>query len=190
MNLWESIYTYFMQNNVQGAITFLEEYLSNQDPERFSCLLEEQFVNSPISILTGINRFIRANEDKFAVKAIYLEMNEFDINYDRWYFDLFAYSTYSPKLEDTEWICNWQSDRWANIELNGMNKSREAFAWYHQQRIWETQPELASIYDASMLLIMEKFAGFIGNCMQDGLLYKPVPVLVSAHGFETIAKYD
>jgi hypothetical protein len=39
-------------------------------------------------------------------------MNGFDIKYDRWYFDLFAYSSYSPNVDDTEWLCDWHSDNW------------------------------------------------------------------------------
>jgi hypothetical protein len=42
------------------------------------------------------NRFISSSERGFPVKAVYLEMNGFDLNYDRWYFDYFAYDFNSP----------------------------------------------------------------------------------------------
>ena len=43
-------------------------------------------------------------KNRFDVRAVYLEMNRFDINYDRWYFDLFAYTEYSADPEDLDWL--------------------------------------------------------------------------------------
>ena len=91
------------------------------------------------------------NNTKFDVKAVYLEMNGFDINYDRWYCDFFAYSCYEPDVEKTDWLCEWQSGDWPQYELLGLESAQEAFAWYHGQRIWKSQPEFLPVYEASML---------------------------------------
>jgi len=190
MSHWQAVYDHFKNNNVAGAISQLEEFISTHDAQKFACVVGASFLNPSSSVLAELNRFVEANEKQFDVKAVYVEMNGFDINYDRWYFDLFAYSSYSPNGDDTEWLCEWQSDHWPEIELTGMASAQEAFAWYHEQCIWKSQPDLKPIYEAAMLLIMAKFAGFVGSVLKAGHFTKPIPILATAHGFESVARYE
>jgi hypothetical protein len=186
---WEAVHEYLKDNKVSDAISQLEEFISTHNAQKFACVVGASFLNSPISVLAEINRFIEANEKQFDVKAVYAEMNGFDINYDRWFFDLFAYSNYSPNFDDAEWLCDWQSAHWPEIELTGMASVQEAFAWYHEQRIWKSQPEFKPIYEAAMLLVMVKFTSFIGTALGAGSLAKPIPILATAHEFESIVHY-
>lgn len=168
----------------------LEEYLSTQDTQKFSSLMGAQFTTPRADVLTELNRFIDACSSQFDVQAVYVEMNGFDINYDCWYFDLFAYSTYSDDFDDTEWLCDWQSGPWAETELQGMESGQSAFSWYHEEQIWESRPDLKAVYDASMLLVMAKFCAFIGEVLASGTLCKNIPVLVTAHGFDSVARFE
>ncbi|KQT35996.1 MULTISPECIES: hypothetical protein [unclassified Methylophilus] len=190
MSHWQAVYENFKNNNVARAISQLEEFISSHDAQKFACVVGASFLNHPSSVLAELNRFIEANEKQFDVKSVYFEMNGFDINYDRWYFDLFAYSSYSPNFDDTDWLCEWQSAPWPQFELTGMAAAQEAFAWYHEKRIWKSQPDFKPIYEAAMLLIMAKFAGYIGSALRAGHLAKSIPILVTAHGFESIARYE
>jgi hypothetical protein len=190
MSLWLSVHEHIKNKNIAGAISLLEDFISSHDAQRFSCLLGASFSNPTTFVQDEINRFIESNEKRFDVKAIYLEMNGFDINYDRWYFDVFAYSTYAPNFDDTAWLCEWQSNSWPEIRLCGMDSAQEAFAWYHEQHIWDSQPELNPVYEAAMLLVMTKFAAFVGSVLKAGHLVKPIPVLATAHGFESVARYE
>lgn len=189
MSLWQSVHDSFKQQNISGAVALLEEFVETHYAERFACLPGTRFANLQTEVLSEINRFIDANQSSFNVEAIYIEMNGFDINYDRWYFDFFAYSSYSPDSNDIEWLCDWQSADWPEVELVGTKAAQEAFAWYHEEKIWKSQPNLKPVYEASMLLIMAKFSAFIGSALSSGKLTKSIPVLVTAHGFESVARY-
>jgi hypothetical protein len=189
MSLWQSVHDSFEKKNISGAVVLLERFVETHSADRFSCLPSMHFENPQDEVLGEINRFIEANQSNFNVEAIYIEMNGFDINYDRWYFDLFAYSSYAPDFNDIGWLCDWQSADWPEVELTGTKAAQEAFAWYHDEKIWEAQPDLKQVYDASMLLVMAKFAEFIGSALDSGKLLKPIPVLVTAHGFESVARY-
>jgi hypothetical protein len=190
MPLWLSVHECFKSNNVDGAIALLESFILSHDSDKFSCLIGASFRSPNVSVIKELNRFIEANGKQFDVKAIYLEMNGFDINYDRWYFDLFAYSNYSPDFDEIEWLCEWQSSPWPEIELSGMTSAQQAFAWYHEQRIWKSRPEFKPIYEAAMLLVMAKFVAFVGSILMANSLVKSIPVLVTAHGFESVARYE
>ncbi|QDQ25503.1 hypothetical protein FNU76_03555 [Chitinimonas arctica] len=190
MVLWQAVHNHFRNSNIANAILELEAFLSSRDAQKFSCLIGASFSNPSSSVVDEINRFIHANETQFEVKAVYLEMNGFDINYDRWYFDLFAYSSYLPEFDETEWLCEWQSPHWPEVELFGMDAAREAFAWYHEQRIWKFQPDFEPVYEAAMLLVMAKFADFVGLALKETNLAKRIPVLATAHDFESVARFE
>lgn len=190
MSLWQSVHDHFRSNDVAGAVLLLEKFIAAHNSQKFACLPGASFSNAPVAVLNEVNGFIEKSQESFDVKAVYLEMNGFDINYGRWYFDLFAYANYSPSFDETEWLCEWQSSPWPEVELAGMRPAKEAFAWYHEQRIWKSQPDFKPIYEAAMLLVMAKFAAFVGSIVKAGPLAKPVPVLATAHGFESVARYE
>jgi hypothetical protein len=188
-SLWHDVHSRFARNDVPSAVELLEQFLRGQESQRFSCLSGLSFSNSGAEILSEINAFVGANSAQFDVKAVYLEMNGFDLNYDRWYCDFFAYAEYELDVDETDWLCEWQSGDWPQYELLGLEPAQEAFAWYHGDRIWESQPELLPVYEASMLLVMAKFAALIGSSLKCGKLIRPIPVLATAHDFESIARY-
>lgn len=190
MSHWQSVDQCFRRGDIAGAAIMLESFISGSAAQEFASLVGASFSNPPAAVLDELNRFIATSQRSFAVKAVYLEMNGFDLNYDRWYFDLFAYSTYSSNVEDLEWLCDWQSDRWPAIELSGMEAAQGAFAWYQGERIWKSQPGFKPIYEAGMLLVMVKFAEFVGSVLQSGRLFKSIPVLATAHEFESVARYE
>jgi hypothetical protein len=189
MNLWQITDDYIRSNDVHGAISTLEKFLASHDAHHFSSLIDAQFMNPRADILGQLSSFIEMCERDFKVEALYVEMNGFDINYDRWYFDLFAYSTYTRDFDQTEWLCDWQSERTDAIQLDGMELGQKAFAWYHKKRIWKSHPALKPIYDASMLLVMSKFCLFVGEVIAAGALSKRIPVLATAHGFDSVARF-
>ena len=169
------------RDDIAGAVSLLEDFLIENEAQRFSVLVGSEFSNRSVEIVAELDRFVEATERAFTVEAIYLEMNGFDINYDRWYFDLFAYSSYKADPDDLEWLCYWESRPWPEIALTGMGPCQEAFRWYHENQIWDVQREFKPIYDAAMLLTMAKFAALIGESLSTQPLVKPVPVLARLH---------
>src|SRR6266496_3868421 len=105
--LWEYVDRKLTESDVSGAIDGLERLLAAEKGERFKGLLGTSFSNSPTDILAEINDFVEACVEQFDIKAVYLEMNGFDINPDRWYFDSFGYGTYGCDPKNLEWLCNW-----------------------------------------------------------------------------------
>lgn len=125
--LWNMIDKKFRHSDIRGAVSSLEKKLSKEPTDSFKGLIGKEFSNSPLSILTEINKFIRAWDRSFDIKAVYLEMNGFDINYDRWYFDLFGYDRYEENPMDLEWLCKWQSEDWKQIRLIGLESIQKEF---------------------------------------------------------------
>ena len=154
IRLWKAVDRRFRESDIAGAVTFLEKRLAAERVARFKGLLGNNFTNTPASILSAINKFVDACSEQFAVRAIYLEMNGFDINPDRWYFDSFAYIKYDPK--DVEWLCEWQSPDWPKVTLKGLEPVQADFDWYHAKEVWK-EKKYERAYEVSVLLVMVKF---------------------------------
>jgi hypothetical protein len=151
--------------------------------------VQKHFTNSPERILSDINRFIGACSKKFAIKAVYLEMNGFDINPDRWYFDSFGYAKYGSDPQNSEWLCYWQSANWPQITLNGLEAVQADFEWYHAKEIWHDK-KFERAYELAVLLVMCKFVSLIESALGSGARKKPIPVLASAHDMFIVGRFE
>ena len=189
MNIWIEVDKLISESKYDDAINFLEAQIRNSEVREFQPLIGLNISDDQNEVLSKINEFISHNQKEFDVKSIYLEMNGFDINYDRWYFDYFAYDTYSEDLEDPDWLCEWKSGDWPVTTIHGLEAAQKVFKWYHKNQIWETRPEIEGPYEAAMLLIMSKFIQFINSVVTSGQLSKPVIVFATAHDFETIGMF-
>jgi hypothetical protein len=187
--LWKAVARRFDKSDIRGAIQFLEERLAKEKVGRFKGLLGKGFSNSPRSILLGINKFIDACSKKFTAQAVYLEMNGFDINPDRWYFDSFGYAKYGADPGDLEWLCEWQSPEWPQVTLKGLESVQADFAWYHANDAWNDK-KFERAYDLAVLLVMCKYVSLIESALAAGPRSKPVPVLATAHDFDVLGRFE
>jgi hypothetical protein len=189
MRLWKAVDQRFRKSDINGAINYLEELLAKEKIPRFKGLLGNPFTNTPKSILTAINKFIDGCAKKFAIKAVYLEMNGFDINPDRWYFDAFGYTTYGADPEDLEWLSDWDSPDCPQVTLKGLEAVQADFEWYHAKQIWKDK-KFEQSYELAVLLVMCKYVSLIQSALASGPRSKPVPVLATAHDFDILGRFE
>ena len=188
VDLWQTVDTYLRSNNVDGAAADLESRLRATATDRFVSLADSHFTNSPRDVLSHINKFITACQSTFDVRAVYLEMNGFDINYDRWYFDSFAYTEYSDEPDDLDWLCDWTSPDWDQVTLTGLEETQGDFRWYMENKIYEkkTHDEEKEI---ATLLVMVRFVQLIRSTLDVGPLQCLVPLLATAHDFDMFGRF-
>ncbi|MBN1910992.1 MAG: hypothetical protein JW818_14700 [Pirellulales bacterium] len=187
VELWQTVDTYLRANDVDGAATYLESRLRDAT-DRFSSLADMQFTNLPHDVLAHINGFLTACQDEFDVRAVYLEMNGFDINYDRWYFDSFAYTKYSDDPDDLDWLCDWSSPNWVQLTLNGLEQTQEDFRWFMENKIFENKTHDEE-KEYATLLVMVRFVQLIRSSLDAGALQCSVPLLATAHDFDVLGRF-
>jgi len=150
-----------------------------------------QFQQRSQDVANEIGRFIHECEKGFSVGAVYLEMNGFDINPDKWYFDFFGYRNYPEDPEDLDWLSNWDSlGEWPNMTLTGLESVQSDFAWYTGR---ETQgykdQDAEEAAEFAELLVMCKFSGLIEEAVKTGLIKKHVPIFATAHDFDIVPRF-
>ncbi len=188
--LWQSVDSYIRSGNLDDGINLLETGLQNCVSSRFKTLIGSKFSNNPDEVANELSNFINSCQKKFDVKAIYLEMNGFDINPDKWYFDYFGYKEYNEDPDDLDWLTDWDSDDWPEMTLSGLEKAQEDFGWYSghlTQGYKDKDAKVAAEY--ATLLVMCKFAELIRNARSTGLITKKIPILATAHDFDIIPRF-
>ncbi|MBN1510981.1 MAG: hypothetical protein JXB13_03120 [Phycisphaerae bacterium] len=175
------------KGEMETAIRELEAALAAKQVGHFKCLIGARFTNSARKILTTVNDFIVRCDKKFDLRALYLEMNGFAINYDEWFFDLFAYSKFAEDPEDIEWLCDWElaSDQFT---LRGMKAVQREFQLYYESDMrWDRRCRAAK--EIAMHLVLAQYLRLIQKALAVGRLAKPIPVLATAHDFDIIARF-
>lgn len=188
--IWQTVDHLFRDNAINSAVAMLERRLADQQCNRLETLIGHEFSNTPVSVLVFINEFIAKCANQFDVKAVYLEMNGFDINYDRWYFDSFAYDQYGRDPDDLEWLCDWQSPTWTELTLTGLENVQADFEWYHKSWIYKKDRSYEPAYELATLLVMAKFVVLIQKALGSGPLSMQIPVLATAHDFDIVGRFE
>jgi hypothetical protein len=116
-------------------------------------------------------------------------MNGFDINYDRWYFDAFGFTSYGTDPDDLDWLSDWQSGDWPEFTLRGLEEVQKDFKWYHE-KAGSRGKQFEKACELAILLVMSKFVSLIQSAISSGKLTKRVPVLATAHDFDVIGRFE
>lgn len=187
--LWATVDDFVAKSSVLQAIDFLESRLSETKSDRFQSVIRCGFANSPESVLAAINSYIAECSQRFDVQAIYLEMNGFDINPDRWYFELFGYTEYGSDPQNIEWLCNWQKPHGDSVTLTGLESVQADFEWYMATEAYEDEA-YEKVEVIAVFLVMCKFVSLIQSALSSGPLVKPIPILAAAHDFDIVGRFE
>jgi len=170
------------------AIAHLEEGLQATPSSRFATLLGTAFSNDAADVAAHIDGFLVECERTFEVRAIYLEMNGFDINPDRWFFDYFAFDRYVQDEDNLEWLCEFNITSWPQTTLFGMESVQRDFDWYSNHRGHE-DPNAKAAASYAIPLVMCRFAKLISSAVAVARRPFRVPILATAHDFDVVARF-
>lgn len=147
----------------------------------FHIAIELSITNSPADIAAHFDGFFSQEAARFKIGAAYTEMNGFDINPERWFFDVFAYSDYGGHGE-YDWLADWQSDPYDDMTITGLERLQEVYASaaFRDQRFEDAG------YVAG-LLVVTRFQDLIRRATRhmQGLHF---PLLATAHDYDFISE--
>ncbi len=137
--------------------------------------------NDPSEAARHFDEFYRVESRRQVIHAVYTEMNGFDINPDRWYCDLLAY-TADGGLEDFDWLSNWHSEPFADYTITGLESLQAVYA----SKAFHDPANTDASY-LSTLLVVAKFQRFMQQAGERMSALR-VPLYVTAHDFDYIAR--
>jgi hypothetical protein len=137
--------------------------------------------NDPAEAARHFDDFYRAESERLAVRAAYTEMKGFDINPDRWYCDLFAY-TADGGLDDFDWLSDWQSEPAEDYTITGLEPLQAVYA----SKAFRDPANSDASY-LSSLVVVTKFQRFMQRAAERMLALR-VSLYVTAQDYDYIAR--
>lgn len=167
--------------NLSRCVDAIEAELAGLPQSPFHVALDLHFTNAPSAVAAHFDAFFCDNAPRFSLAAAYAEMNGFSINTDCWFFDVFAYDRYGGHA-DYEWLCAWQSARFPQMTLTGM----EALQGIYASSVFD-DPDFKDACYMTDLLVAARFQQLIHRAapLMTELRF---PLLSTAHDMDFIAE--
>ncbi len=157
------------------AENILSQRLASLASSPFQVALSLSITNRPEEIAVQFDDFFEHESDRFSVAAAYAEMNDFSINPEAWFFDLFAFARYGGPGNADHWLADWQSEPYAPILITGLEPLQEVYgsdAWHNSA--------FTDAADLAGLLVTVKFQDLIRRAGQQ-MQRLHFPLLATAH---------
>jgi hypothetical protein len=165
--------------DIERCERVIAERLAAMPRSPFHIALDLRITNSPSDIARHFDRFFNREAQRFTLAAGYTEMNGFDINTDRWYFDMFAYDNYGGH-DDYGWLADWNSESFNQMTITGLEPLQEVYdSPAFSERSFDDQCSIAG------LLVVVKFQDLIRRAapLMQQLQF---PLLSTAHDYDFI----
>lgn len=174
------------------AIDIAETALKKIPYTDFHLVNGQSLVHQTDSLTTWIDDFYKMVSKFMVVKALYFEMNEFDINTDAWYIDGFAFNEdRGLDLEDMEWLCDVSQETMTSEEfvLEGYEKLQDAF-----ENIEPDTDDLQNARDWCEQIIIARFMELMRavhfRAKEKNLEWANVPLYFTEHSYDFIIRSE
>jgi hypothetical protein len=168
-----------LSGDVAGCEQAVARQLKKLPHSPFHVVLDLSITNPPEEVAAHFDSFFDEEKGRFRIAAAYTEMNGFNINADRWFFDVFAFEQYGGH-DDYDWLSNWQSQNYPDMTITGLESLQEGYA---SDAFWSGK--FTDACDLTDLLVVIKFQDLIRRAaphMQE----LEFPLLATAHDFDFI----
>ena len=184
--------------NFGKAIKIAETELEKITITEFHKIIGKSFSNSIESLVKWIDNFHTEISKKIDIKAMYFEMNEFDINTETWYIDGISYKQDDGlDLDDMEWLSECKKDVMSNKEfvLNGYENLQKSFETIDEKKENdEWTNEMREARDWCEQIIISRYMEFIKKAhemaKQQKLSWGKIPLYFTEHAYDFIVKSD
>lgn len=165
------------------ACLYIGELMKGCKDKMFNELIAADFTNHPTQIHDSIVTFCYECNKAFELRAIYLEMNGFDINPKRWFFNFFGYNTIHQNDDTLDWLAYWQSPDYPSITLTGLEAIQNIYSEYQSKKLYKDKDKQLN-EELATLLVMAKFCKLIAKSVDDIKL--GIHIYATAHDFDII----
>jgi hypothetical protein len=169
--------------NPDEACNFIIKLMKDCEDKTFNSLITLDFTNSLVQIQNSISAFYSKCNKLFNVKAIYLEMNGFDINPNRWFFDFFGYDNLHQDGDSLDWLADWQSPDYPSVTLTGLESIQNLYSNYMSKKLYRDDNKKFD-EELATLLVMAKFCKLIAESTND--INLGIDIYTTAHDFDII----
>lgn len=164
--------------------------LKEQVSTDFNKLFGKKLLHQTNKLVDFFSDFYEDVNGNLNIKAIYVEMNDFTINCDLWFLDLFAYDKVGG-TDDTDWLADWEEGNSTinSFPLTGYEELQATYQAYIDKEKYKDSKIQAASNVAELLIVLrlqELVRAATEVAKNKNLLWATIPVFVSAHDYYDI----
>jgi hypothetical protein len=192
----KKINNYLEKLEFTKAIKFAEKQLKSIHTTDFHDILGKSLIPQAHNLTQWIDDFYKNTSNKIDIQAMYFEMNEFDINTEKWYIDGIAYEKDGGlALDDMDWLSKCGVDTMTStefilMEFEKLQNAFETIEAIEEDNEWTDEMEDARDWSEQLIIarFMELMRAAHLIAKQKGMAWATIPIYFTEHSYDFIVK--
>lgn len=185
----EQIQDLIREGHIEEAISQTEASLGQLPQTDFHEIIGKDLLHLEPSLSRMLSQFYETTtkEEELTVRAIYVEMNSFTTQYERWFLHLLAYD--SPHSRgNLDWLAEFTAESEKSITITGYEKLQEANQRYMQSEGYriDNLRQACELHEYLVVLRMQELVKHVVSANKESSAWASVPIFASAHDYEDL----
>jgi hypothetical protein len=185
----EQIQDLIQAGKIEEAIKKTEAKLSQLPASDFHQVIGKDLLHLQPALTSFLNYFYEEMKEKEAleIQALYVEMNSFTTQYQRWFLHLLAYESLHSR-DNLNWLTDFDGESEKNLTITGYEALQEANEKYMQSEGYRNDQlrEACELHEYLVILRVQELVKHTVTANKGKAAWADLPVFVSAHDYEDL----
>ncbi|WP_149696075.1 hypothetical protein [Chitinophaga sp. CF418] len=174
---------------IETAIRETETMLGQLSPSDFHYVIGKDLLHLKGPLTAYFNYFytVMTEDEELDIKALYLEMNSFTIQYDQWFLHLLAYESLVNR-GILDWLADFSGESPKTLTITGYEALQETNKKYMETEGYRND-QLRQACELQEYLVILRVQELVKQTINDNKGKAPwaeIPVFVGAHDYEDL----
>lgn len=174
---------------IEEAIRETEAKLSQLPPSDFQQVIGKDLLHLQPALTSFLNYFYEAMtvEEELDMKALYIEMNSFTSQYDRWFLHVLAYESLH-NLDNLDWLTDFSGESEKTLTITGYEALQKANEKYMQSEGYrdDNLKQACELHEFLVILRLQELVRHTKVANKGKHPWAALPMFVSAHDYEDL----
>ncbi|WP_440134832.1 hypothetical protein [Chitinophaga sancti] len=174
---------------IETAIHETETMLGQLPASGFQYIIGKDLLHLTGPLTAYFNYFytVMTEDEELEVKALYLEMNSFTIQYDQWFLHLLAYESLAHH-DNPDWLADFSGEAQKRLNITGFEALQETNKQYMQTEGYRDDQlrQACELQEYLIILRLQELALKTVRTNKGKAPWANIPVLVGAHDYEDL----
>ena len=185
----EQIQELIQAGKIAEAIRETEAKLSQLPASDFQQVIGKDLLHLQPALTQFLDYFYEAMtvEEELEIKAMYVEMNSFTTQYERWFLHALAYESI-PRLGDLSWLTDFSGESEKTFTITGYEALQKANEKYMKSEGYRDDQlrQACELHEYLVILRVQELVKHTLTANKGKAAWADVPVFVSAHDYEDL----
>lgn len=185
----ELIQDLILAGKIEEAIRETEAKLSQLPPSDFHQVIGKDLLHLQPALTSFLNYFYEdmTVKEELEIKAMYVEMNSFTTQYQRWFLHVLAYESLHSR-DNLDWLADFSGESEKSLTITGYEALQEANEKYMQSEGYRDDRlrEACELHEYLVILRVQELVRHTVMANKGKSAWAEVPVFVSAHDYEDL----